>query len=100
MILLTCSRNGNELIAQLPTQPPAGKLQYYIELTNGTNIIPLCKDNPVVIRFKGEVPASILIPHIFFIFFAMFFSNLTGLFAISKHPGYQNIYQLPSCYLL
>ena len=75
--------------AGVPQQPAAGKVQYYIEITdsNGTNIY--LKDNPVVIRFKGDVPALILIPHILLMFVAMLFSTLAGLMALIKFPKYK-----------
>jgi len=72
--------------AEVPQQPPAGKLQYYIELTDSKGTLSLQKESPVVIRFKGAVPAYILTPHILFMFLAMLFSSLAGLLAIVKHP--------------
>jgi hypothetical protein len=72
------------LTAILPDQPPAGKLQYYLVFENNNQIIELRKENPVIIRFKGEVPGRVLIPHIFIMFFAMFLSNIAGLMAIFK----------------
>jgi hypothetical protein len=75
--------------AELPVQPPAGKLQYYIELTDSKGIHPLLKETPVVIRFKGPVPAYILVPHILFMFLAMLFSTLAGLMSIFKFPLYR-----------
>jgi hypothetical protein len=41
-------------------------------------------NEPVVIRFKGEVPGYVLIPHIILIFLAMVFSARTGLEAIFR----------------
>ncbi len=74
------------LSAPLPHQPPAGKLMYYIELQSNNNKTDLLKEEPIVIRFKGAVPAGILIPHIFFMFFGMMLANVAGLFAIFKRP--------------
>jgi hypothetical protein len=45
------SRDGENLVAKLPNQPAAGKLMYYITITNGDKNIELQKENPVVIRF-------------------------------------------------
>lgn len=73
----------NKLIAIIPVQPAAGKLVYEMELVHQNITIPLHKE-PVVIRFKGNVPAWALIPHIILIFLAMLFSNISGLFAIYK----------------
>jgi len=72
--------------AEVPQQPPAGKLQYYIELTDSKGTTTLMKETPVVIRFKGAVPSYILTPHILFMFLAMLFSTLAGLMAFAKHP--------------
>ncbi len=81
-----------EMVAFLPSnQPKAGKLEYYIELsnpiTNSNFKVPA--DEPVIIRFKGTVPTWALIPHIVFIFFAMLFSNLTGALAAFKNPKFR-----------
>lgn len=77
-------RSGSELIASLPHQPPAGKLEYYINLNYGNQGITIPKNNSVVIRFKGDVPLFILIPHIIAMFLSMFFSNRTGLEFFNK----------------
>lgn len=75
------------LFASVPQQPPAGKLQYYIEITDDAGTQVLFRDNPVVIRFKGTVPGWALTPHIILMFFAMLLSTLAGLLAIS---GYES----------
>lgn len=75
--------------AEIPQQPPAGKLQYYIELTDSKGTTTISKESPVVIRFKGAVPAYILTPHILLMFVAMLFSTLAGLMAIVKYPLYR-----------
>lgn len=85
------NREGDVLIGNLPGQPPAGKLQYYFQVTNGTNSIDIGKENPTVIRFKGKVPLTILIPHIVMMFLAMFFSNLSGFLAIFKNFRFRAI---------
>ncbi len=72
-------REGEYLVSRIPHQPPAGKVMYRIELSgkDGTRT-PLTKD-PVQIRFRGEVPALVIIPHIILMFAAMLFSNRAGL---------------------
>jgi hypothetical protein len=74
-------RSGDILFASLPCQPPAGKLLYQIILTkqNTTKKIP---SQPVIIRFRGDVPAYFLIPHIIFIFLGLLFVYLTGIEAL------------------
>ncbi|NJO89764.1 MAG: hypothetical protein HC831_13055 [Chloroflexia bacterium] len=62
-------KEGEKLVADLPNQPPAGKLMYYVDISIGDDTISIQKDEPVVIRFKGGVPDFILWPHVFFMFF-------------------------------
>lgn len=66
--------------AALPVQPVAGKLQYYITV-DGKDYLA---DEPLVIRFRNDVPAYILVPHILFMFGAMLFAVYTLLLAVSK----------------
>lgn len=80
---------GN-LTATLPKQPPAGKLEYRIRLTHNGKELALNKGESVVIRFKGDVPAWILIPHIITIFLAMLFSLRTGFEALKKKSRLKN----------
>ncbi|MFC1556565.1 hypothetical protein ACFL6I_04495 [candidate division KSB1 bacterium] len=44
-------------------QPPAGKLMYRALLSHNNILFRLPENNPVVIRFRGDVPPFILIPH-------------------------------------
>jgi hypothetical protein len=82
-------KDKKELFALVPQQPAAGKIQYYVEFTDSKGVQTLFKDSPVVIRFKGGVPAFILIPHILCMFVAMLFSTLAGLMAAVKFPKYK-----------
>ncbi len=76
--------NGTSLEGILPSQPAAGKLEYQILLASPSGIETAVREGePVVIRFKGDVPAVIMIPHILIMFFAMLISNLAGITAIA-----------------
>jgi hypothetical protein len=77
------------LYAKIPPQPPAGKLEYYIEIASTNDNKVLLKDTPVVIRFKGAVPGYILGPHVIIMFLAMLFSTVAGLMSIVKNPKYR-----------
>jgi hypothetical protein len=77
------------LFAVVPQQPAAGKLQYYFDITDSGGTQTLLKETPVVIRFKGGVPAFVLIPHILVMFLAMFFSTVAGMMAAVKYPLYR-----------
>ncbi len=80
------NREGELLTGNLPNQPPAGKLEYFLKLSTRNEELNLFEDNPVIIRFKGSVPAGILIPHIIIMFAAMLLSNFSGIIAFLKHP--------------
>lgn len=75
-------RTDGKLIAYLPAQPAAGKLAYRVTLGRGQETVELT-EQPVVIRFKGVVPAAVLIPHILLMFIAMLFSTRTGIEALT-----------------
>jgi len=82
-------RQYDNLYAYLPHLPPAGKYEYKLSLAKDQQNYPLNNGEPVIIRFKGDVPGSVLIPHIFFMFFAMLLGNLAGIMAIFKHKKYK-----------
>lgn len=77
------------LFASVPEQPAAGKIQYFIEFTDNSGTKRLLEETPVVIRYKGAVPGSILAPHILLMFIAMLFSTAAGLLALFKIPSYR-----------
>lgn len=89
MTKVELKREGDRLTAFLPNQPPAGKLEYRLELEK--NGIPLMvgKGETVVIRFTGAVPAAVLVIHILLMFLAMFFSNATGILALFGIRSYK-----------
>jgi len=78
------TREGEYIVAFIPHQPPAGKVMYYISL-DGKQLNP----DPTILRYKGAVPNWVIIPHVFFIFLAMFFAVVAVLEAIFKR---KNVY--------
>lgn len=78
---------ADTLFAELPKQPPAGKLQYQIILKNQNQVISIPAKQPLVIRFKGDVPLYILIPHVLAMFFAMLLSTRTGIEFFNKESN-------------
>jgi hypothetical protein len=77
-------REGENLIAMIPMQPMAGKVQYKVTLFKGSDSYTLNSGEDVIIRFKRDVPLPVLILHIIIIFGAMLLSTVTGLLAIFK----------------
>ena len=56
------TRDDGRLTASLPHQPPAGKVMYRVSLrAPGSPPVPLTEE-PVIIRFRGDVPIGVLIP--------------------------------------
>ncbi len=76
-------RQGDSLVGVIPHQPPAGKVMYRIFLDRGGERIPLTSE-PVIIRFRGDVPAAVMLPHIVLMFLAMLFSTRAGFEALFK----------------
>ena len=95
------------LVAFLPVQPAAGKLEYYIELETvqrNSDVVSksrsmLCYDDPLIIRFKNDVPAKVLIPHIILMFVSMLFGAYAFLCALANMPQYR-LYTILSFVLL
>jgi hypothetical protein len=93
-------KEGSGYVAKLPNQPPAGKLQYYVVIESNSGLIEIEKQTPVVIRFKGDVPAWALIPHVILMFVAMFLANAAGLMALFKLGNYKLLTNLTFISLL
>jgi hypothetical protein len=83
--------SDGSLRASLPHQPPAGKLDYRVVLRRGTVEALLPATGGLVIRFKGDVPLFILIPHIIAMFGGMLFSTRTGLELFNHQPQYKRL---------
>jgi hypothetical protein len=74
------------LVAGLPHQPPAGKLVYRIELEHAGQRVSIPEGDPIVIRFRGDTPLAVFIPHLLAMFGAMLLSTRTGLEYFRKEP--------------
>ena len=81
--------DSEKLSALLPYQPPAGKLFYKVILVSGDKSAVIPGDGGVILRFKSDVPAAVLIPHIIFIFAAMLLSTRTGLEYFNKGKNFK-----------
>ncbi|UCE66392.1 MAG: hypothetical protein JSU85_16380 [Candidatus Zixiibacteriota bacterium] len=77
-------REGSGLQVMIPKQPPAGKIAYQVILIGKDGQRYELSEEPVVIRFKGDVPILILIPHVFMMFISMLLGTRTGLEALYK----------------
>lgn len=77
------------LTGNLPRQVAAGKVEYSVTLQTpeGEIHLPSGEENTVILRYKDPVPATVLIPHIILMFFAVLFGIRTGLSAILAPSG-------------
>jgi len=82
-------RAGDKLTAYLPHQPPAGKLEYYFLFRQEGKVLRVPAGEQVVIRFRGDVPARIIIPHAALMLIAILLSNLTLLLALFNYRSYK-----------
>lgn len=70
--------------AQLPIQPSAGKMEYFItgNIDGKAFRIPEIGQDNIVLRYKDPVPGGVLWPHVFLMFFAVLFGMRAGLSAL------------------
>ena len=86
---LVMKRQGDTLRTSLPHQPPAGKIEYHMELTADGTTIDLHEHENVVIRFRGDVPAWALIPHVLMMILTVIWAMATIIFALANIPTYK-----------
>ncbi len=84
--VLPMARKGGALEAAIPPSPAplmpmAGKLEYRVVLTKADARVAI-PDKAAVARFKGDVAAWILIPHVGAMFFGMLFSTRAAMAAL------------------
>jgi len=77
--------------AFIPGQPAAGKVAYKVEVVSPGRVTWLDEGKPVVARFKDDVPAWLLIPHLLFMFAGMLLAFRTGLGALLNDPQWQRL---------
>ena len=82
-------RQGDTLMSSLPHQPPAGKIEYHLEVMAGGDPIDLDDRENVVIRFRGDVPAWALIPHVLMMILTIIWSTATIIFALANIPSFK-----------
>ena len=86
---LEMERQGDLLSTSLPHQPPAGKIEYHLEIMADGKIIDLGDGENVVIRFRADVPAWALIPHVLMMILTVIWSMATIIFALANIPSYK-----------
>jgi hypothetical protein len=84
---------GAVLVAELPPQPPAGKLEYRVEVRTPGGVLRIPSEKAaaagegmIVARYKDAVPLPLLIAHVTCMFLAMLVGMRAALAAL-VHPG-------------
>jgi hypothetical protein len=85
---ISMTQQGSALVASIPHQPIATKVAYRVRLTHVGRDIVLPEQGAAVLRFRGDVPAWVLIPHILAMFAAMLYSTRAGLETLNRAPQY------------
>lgn len=88
------------LAAELPHQPAAGKLEYRVTLKKGAETATVPANGAIVIRFKGDVPAFVLILHVIAMFGGMMLSTRTGIEAIAPSGRLKSLTIWTAAFLL
>jgi hypothetical protein len=73
------------VVATIPGQPPAGKVEYRIVVRGSGKAVTIPSAEAVVARYRASVPAGVLIPHILAMFSSMLVST-RALFEVLR-PG-------------
>lgn len=97
---LQMERRDGKLTASLPHQPPAGKLEYHLQLKADGKVVELGDTDNVVIRFKGDVPGWAQIPHILLMVLTVIWSTATIFFALANLPVYKRYVGMTIIFLL
>ena len=79
------SKEGSALVAGVPHQPPAGKVEYQLVLESPSGEqYPIPASEAAVARFKGAVPSAVLVPHVIAMFSSMLFATYAFLEVMRK----------------
>ena len=84
---MTYNSETGQLEAGFDRPDMASKVEYYVELTHEDQVIRIPNHEAAVSRFKGDVPAAVLIVHIFCMFFGMLWASRAGLEALVRGPS-------------
>lgn len=71
---MTANADG-QFETSIPPQPAAGKVEYRILLETADGLISIPTTETVVARYRADVPAQVLIPHILAMFLGMLVSS-------------------------
>jgi hypothetical protein len=79
---------AGEVVGTIPHQPMGTKVAYRVKLRKLDQQVVLPPAGEAVLRFRGDVPAWVLIPHVLAMLAAMFYSTRAGLEVLSPRPKF------------
>ena len=82
---------AGDLQALLPTQPAAGKLEYYVVLESSEGTIRIPEEDTLILRYKDPVPLGILVPHVICMFLGLLLGVRTALGAVLDPMGLKRL---------
>jgi len=88
--VIPMTRTGAELVAELPHQPAAGKIEYQVRLDDGTRAVTV-PERAAIARFKDAVPVWVLIPHVLAMFSGMLLATRAGIEAAAGRPRIRSL---------
>jgi len=88
------------LTSTIPSQSPAGKVEYQVRLEGSDGGWITFPERPAVARFKGQVAPTTLIPHIVLMFAAMLWSTRMGLGAAAGEVAKRRLVWATLCLMV
>jgi hypothetical protein len=82
---------AGEVVGTIPHQPMGTKVAYRVVLRKLDQRLVLPPSGEAVLRFRGDVPAWVLIPHILAMLAAMLYSTRAGLEVLSPRPEFRSL---------
>lgn len=93
-------RQGDKLVGKLPAQRPSERLEYRIVLEREGKSFDVSQGNPVIVRFLGRVPVTVLILSGFFVFITLLLIIYSGMLAALGIRTYRGLIYLNVSMLL
>ena len=84
---LRLERHGDTLWTALPHQPPAGKVAYQLRLTRAGERVAFPAE-PAVTRFRNDISAYVILPHLLCMFGGLLLLIRAGLGALEREELY------------
>lgn len=88
---VTMTTQEGAFTGEVPGQPAAGKVAYRIEAITAAGSHWLNNGQPIVARFKDEVPSWALLLHVLFMFAGLLLAFRTGLGALVGAEGWKKL---------